>query len=90
MGFVLHTVAGALAATRPEAAAIIQGAAEASVVESPATARLISSIVTEALGEEHARELRARGAEMDWDQALAYTLAQITQALNEPQSENQS
>jgi hypothetical protein len=24
MGFVLHTVAGALAATRPEAAAIIQ------------------------------------------------------------------
>jgi hypothetical protein len=45
---------------------MIQGAAEASVaaaeatvVESPAIARLISSIVTEALGEEHARELRA-------------------------------
>ncbi len=96
MGFVLHTIAGALAATRPEAAAMIQGAAEASVaaaepsvVESPPIARLISSIVTEALGEEHARELRARGAEMDWDQAVAYTLAQITQALNEPQSENQ-
>jgi hypothetical protein len=46
-------------------------------------------IVTEALGEEGARELRARGADMDWDQAIAYTLTQITQALNEPQSETQ-
>jgi hypothetical protein len=89
IGFVLITIAGALAATRPEAAAIIQGAAEASVVESPATARLISSIVTQALGGERARELGARGADMDWGQAVAYTLAQITQALNEPQSETQ-
>jgi predicted ATPase len=89
MGFVLLTIAGALAATRPEAAAIIQGAAEASVVESPAIARLTSLIVTEALGEERARELRARGADMDWDQALGYTLTQITQALNELQSETQ-
>ena len=55
----------------------------------PTIARLIGSIVTEALGEERARELRARGAEMDWDQALAYTLVQITQALNEPQSDTQ-
>jgi hypothetical protein len=46
-------------------------------------------IVTEALGEERARELRARGAEMDWDQAVAYTLTQITQALNELKSETQ-
>jgi hypothetical protein len=89
MGFVLHTIAGVLAASRPEAAAIIQGAAEASVVEAAAIARLISLIVTEALGEEGARELRARGADMDWDQAIAYTLTQITQALNEPQSETQ-
>jgi hypothetical protein len=59
------------------------------VVESPPIARLISSIVTEALGEERARELHARGTDMDWDQAIAYTLTQITQALNEPQSENQ-
>jgi hypothetical protein len=89
MGFVLHIIAGALAATWPEAAAIIQGAAEAYMVESPNFAQLISLTVTEALGEEGARELRARGADMDWDQAVAYTLAQTTQALNELQSETQ-
>ena len=89
MGFVLHIIAGTLAATRPEAAAMIQGAAEAYVAESPTIARLISLIVTEALGEERARELRARGADMDWDQAVAYTLTQTTQALNELQSGTQ-
>ncbi|MGH3338420.1 MAG: hypothetical protein ACRDPL_06280, partial [Propionibacteriaceae bacterium] len=72
-------IAGALAATQPEAAAIIQGAAKASVAESPTIARPLSLIVTEALGGERARELRARGAEMDWDQAVAYTLPQTTQ-----------
>ena len=89
MGFVLHIIAGALAATQPEAAAIIQGAAEAYVAESPTIARLFSLIVTEALGEERARELRARGADMDWDQAVAYTLAQTAQALDELQSQTQ-
>jgi hypothetical protein len=39
-------------------------------------------VVTEALGEEHAQELRARGADMDWDQAVTYTLTQTTEALN--------
>jgi predicted ATPase/class 3 adenylate cyclase len=87
MTFMLHVIAGTLAATQPEAAAIIQGAAEAYMVESPNYVQPISLIITEALGEERARELRARGADMDWDQAVAYTLAQITQALNEPQSE---
>jgi len=43
---------------------------------------LISPAVTAALGEERAGELRARGADMDWDQAVAYTLTQTTQALN--------
>ena len=89
MGIVLYIIAGTLATTRPEAAAIIQGAAEAYVVESPRTAQLISSTLTEALGEERARELRARGADMDWDQALAYTLTQTTHALSELQSETQ-
>ena len=88
MGFLLHTIAGALAATQPEAAAMIQGAAEAYVAESPIFAPF-SLIVTEALGEERARELRARGAEMDWDQTVAYTLTQTTQALNELQSGTQ-
>ena len=83
MGFVLHIIAGALATTRPDAAAIIQGAAEAHVVEPPNPAGLISTTVTAALGDERARKLRARGADMDWDQALAYTLTQITQALDE-------
>jgi hypothetical protein len=67
---------------------MIQGAAEAYVAESPTIARLISLIVTEALGEERTRELRTRGADMDWEQAVAYTLKPSTQALNELQSES--
>ena len=42
--------------------------------------------MTTALGEKRAQQIRARGADMDWDQALAYTLTQTTQALNELQS----
>ena len=53
-------------------------------------AQLIGLIVTEALGEERAQELRARGADMDWDQAIAYTLAQTAQALDELQSSAQT
>ncbi len=86
MGFTLHLIAGILAATQPEAAAIIQGAAKTYWADSPNFAPLIS-FVTEALGAERARELRARGADMDWDQAVAYTLTQTAQALNEPESE---
>ena len=57
MGFVLYMIAGTLAATRPEAAAIIQGAAETYVVQSPMVARLVNySTVTEALGEERAQQ----------------------------------
>jgi len=85
MGFVLYFVAGALAASRPDAAAIIQGAVETHVIQSPVVAQLISSTVAKALGDERARELRARGADMDWDQAVAYTLTQTTQALAELQ-----
>jgi hypothetical protein len=80
-------IAGALAATRPDAAAIIQGAAQAHVVESSRTYQVINSIVTAALGEERARELR--GADMDWEPAVAYTLTQTTQALTELESETQ-
>jgi hypothetical protein len=85
MGLVLHLIAGALASTRPDAAAIIQGAAEAYVAQAPMFA-LLSSAVTASLGDERARELRARGADMDWDQALAYTFTQTTQALSELKS----
>ena len=48
-----------------------------------------SLVVAAALGDERARELRARGAEMDWDQALACTLTQTTQALGELKSGTQ-
>jgi hypothetical protein len=88
MALVLYMIAGALLSTRPEAAAIILGAAEAHVVESPQFA-LLGSTVTASLGKERARELRTRGADMDWDQAVAYTLTQTTQALSELQPETQ-
>jgi hypothetical protein len=65
MGLNLHWLAGTMAATRPEAAATIQGAAETYVVKVPMSAELISPAVTAALGEERARELRAHGADMD-------------------------
>jgi hypothetical protein len=39
--------------------------------------------------EERARELRARGVGMDWDQVIAYTLTQTTQALSELESQAQ-
>lgn len=71
------------------AAAIIQGAAGAYVAASAGAAQLISSILTATLGEERARGLRARGAGMGWDQALAYTLTQATQALGDLQPETQ-
>jgi hypothetical protein len=48
-----------------------------------------SASITGVLGDTRMRELRAQGADMDWDDALAYTLAQTTQALNELQSVTQ-
>jgi hypothetical protein len=86
VGLVLYMIAGALVTTRPEAAAIIQGAAETYMVESPMFVQLISSTVTETLGDERARAFRTRVTDMDWDQALAYTLTQTTQALSELES----
>ncbi len=89
MSFVLYVIAGALAATRPEAAAIIEGAAETYVPVVPNFAQVINLIVTDVLGEQRARELRARGAGMDWDQAVAYRLTQTTQALGDLESATQ-
>ena len=83
MGLNLHWIAGTLAATRPEAAATIQGAAETYVVSVPMSDELISPAVTATVGDQRARELRARGAAMDWDQALAYTFTEISQALSQ-------
>jgi len=83
MGLVLHMIAGALATTRPASAATIQGAAEANVIAPPSMQTRI------ALDDGRVRELRARGADMDWDQAVAYTITQTTQALNDLGSERQ-
>ena len=52
----------------------------------PISDELIGPAVTAALGEERARELHARGADMDWDQAVAYTLTQASQALGKLKS----
>jgi hypothetical protein len=89
VGLVLHMIAGVLAAIRPEAAAIIQGAAQENAVGPAERILQLSSHLQAALGEERARELHARGAGMDWDQAIAYTLTQIGEALNELESETQ-
>jgi hypothetical protein len=83
MGLVLHMIAGALATTWPASAATIQGAAEANVTAPPSLKTRI------ALDDERVQELRARGADMDWDQAVAYTVTQTTQALNDLGSERQ-
>jgi len=80
MGIVLYMMAGALAATRPDVAAVILGAAGTQVAEPPLFAQLISSSVMASLDDERGRELRAHGADMKWDEALAYTLTQATQA----------
>ena len=66
-----------------------EGAAESYVVNAPLFALASSAAGTGVLGDARARELRARGADMDWDQAINYTLAQTTQALNELKSETQ-
>jgi hypothetical protein len=77
MGLVLHMIAGALATTWPASAATIQGAAEANVTAPPSLKTRI------ALDDERVQELRGRGADMDWDQAVAYTVTQTTQALSD-------
>jgi hypothetical protein len=89
MAIVLHMIADALAATRPAAAAIIHGAADAYAAPPPNPARPISPAGSAAPGEEAAQERQAPGADMDWDQALAYTLTQATQALNELEVQTQ-
>jgi predicted ATPase/class 3 adenylate cyclase len=82
MAVVLHMIADALAVTRPAPAAIIHGAAEAHMVPLPNPAGPLSLQVA-ALDDEQAQELRARGADLDWDQAVGYALAQATQVLDE-------
>jgi hypothetical protein len=85
MAIILHIVADAVAETRPADAAIIHGAADTYAVAPPNPAGPISPAASAALDENRALELRAHGADMDWDQAVAYALTQTTQALGELQ-----
>jgi len=89
MGIILHMIADALSETRPAAAAIIHGAADAYAVAPPNPAASAGPAVSAGPDQERAQELRARGAGMDWDQVIAYTLTQITQALSELESQTQ-
>jgi predicted ATPase/class 3 adenylate cyclase/DNA-binding SARP family transcriptional activator len=103
----LNVVAHALAATRPDAAAIIQGAAHAIATRTPETPvdlsmdptppnptrtpggyfvevrRDTTRLLAAALGEERLGQLRAEGDAMGDDHAVAYTLDQIAEALND-------
>ena len=86
MGIILHMIADALSETRPGPAAIIHGAADAYAVAPPNRARLGGPAGPTAPDEERAQALRARGANMDWNEVIAYTVTQTTQVLNELQS----
>jgi predicted ATPase/DNA-binding SARP family transcriptional activator len=102
----LDLIARALVTTRPDAAAIIQGAGRARTLDifetsvdsqanhtrsglTPRTARgyfvevrhETTGFLAAALGEERLRQLRAEGAAMDDDRAVAYTVDQIAEAL---------
>ena len=91
LAIILHVVADALAETRPAPAAIIHGAADAYAVAPPNPAGPISPGAQAALDEQRARELRAHGMDMSWDQAVAYALTQATQVLDllQPEPESQ-
>jgi predicted ATPase/DNA-binding SARP family transcriptional activator/class 3 adenylate cyclase len=103
----LTVVAHALVASRPDAAAIIQGAAHAIATRTPETPvdlsmdptppnptrtpggyfvevrRETTRLLAAALGEERLGQLRAEGDAMGDDHAVAYTLDQIAEALND-------
>jgi hypothetical protein len=85
MSLIMHMIAGTLADTRPEAAAIILGASEGYSKAPLPPRQLVTASATAAFGEERTRELHARGAGLDWDQAVAYTLTQAAAALEELQ-----
>jgi predicted ATPase/DNA-binding SARP family transcriptional activator len=90
MAMTFNMIAEVLSTMRPDAAAIIQGIAEAHMVQPGSIAQRIRSRVAAALGDERASELRASGADMDWDEAVAYALTQTTQALGELQPDTQA
>jgi predicted ATPase len=86
MGFILHMIAVALSDTRPDAAAIIHGAADAYAAAPPDRSAPSRPAVPPSLDQGRAQALRARGANMHWNEVIAFTLTQVTQALNELQS----
>ena len=86
MGFILHMIADALSETRPDAAAIIHGAADAYTAALPDRSAPSRPAASASLDQGRAQALRARGANMHWNEVIAFTLTQVTQALNQLQS----
>jgi hypothetical protein len=86
MGIILHMIADALSETRPDPAAIIHGAADAYAVAPPNRSGPSSAAAPASLDQERAQALRARGANMHWNEVTAFTLTQVTQALEELRS----
>ena len=60
-GIILHMIADALSEARPDAAAIIHGAADTHAAAPPNPAAPASPVGLAGPDQEHARELRARG-----------------------------
>ncbi len=89
VGLILHMIVGALTTTRPDAAPIVHGAAEVYVVQAPMLALASSSTVTEVHGDARTRELRARGGDLDWDQAIAYSSPKPHKPSRNPLSQTQ-
>jgi hypothetical protein len=86
MGFILHFLADAVSETRPDAAAIIHGAADAYAAAPPDRSAPSRPAASASLDRGRAQALRARGANMHWNEVIAFTLTQVTQALNQLQS----
>jgi predicted ATPase/DNA-binding CsgD family transcriptional regulator len=86
MGLILHMIADALSETRPDPAATIHGATDAYAAAPPNRSRPRRPAAPSSLDQEPAQALRARGANMHWNEVIAFTLTQVTQALNELQS----
>jgi hypothetical protein len=86
MSIILHMIADALSETRPDPAAIIHGAADAYAAALPDRSAPSGPAAPASPDQERAQALRARGANMHWNEVIAFTLTQVTQALNELQS----
>jgi hypothetical protein len=84
---VVQSAARSLAASlEPDASTVSGSMPEQRVGDFVAANRETSRLVTEVLGDDRVRALRAQGAAMDTDEAVAFTLAHL-EAFTRAQSE---